>query len=143
MNPKCGQSHLTITSPRKNNSVEKKSNEANQIALHTTKKLPVQNGVKIYKMIRMPKYRRWSITLAHHTHVQNVKYQWWIPETMSIRARSKACGSLQPNFLPSLSALCDKQVSCKNRTKYMHISFWLFKAQNILENVLAESNSAV
>ena len=68
MNPKCGQSHLTITSPRKNNSVEKKSNEANQIALHTTKKLPVQNGVKIYKMIRMPKYRRWSITLAHHTH---------------------------------------------------------------------------
>ena len=58
VNLTCGESHLTITSPRKNISVEKKSNEANQIALHTTKSRLVENVVKNYKMIRMPKYRR-------------------------------------------------------------------------------------
>ena len=58
VNLTCGESHLTITSPRKNISVEKKSNEANQIALHTTKSRLVENVVKNYKMIRMPKYWR-------------------------------------------------------------------------------------
>ena len=56
VNLTCCESHLTITSQRKTISVEKKSNEANQIALHTTKSRLVENVVKNYKMIRMPKY---------------------------------------------------------------------------------------